>query len=148
MRKRLLSLAVLCLAVGGWGRAQAAPDGRIIIAQPSDPTTFDAHVFSDQPTFNLLLNIYETLVERGTDMKLHPLLAESYRTLDDRTWQFTLRKGIRFSNGEPFNAAVVKWNVERMLDPQTKSRNIGRVSAIERVDIVDDFTVNIVTKVP
>jgi peptide/nickel transport system substrate-binding protein len=128
--------------------AHAQPAGRIVIAQPSDPTTFDAHVFSDQPTYNVLLNIYETLVERGADMQLRPLLAESYRIINDRTWQFKLRRNIKFTNGEAFNAAVVKWNVERMIDPATKSKNSGRVSAIERVDIVDDFTVNIVTKMP
>jgi peptide/nickel transport system substrate-binding protein len=142
-----LLLAVTAVALGG--RAlDAAPAGRIVVAHPSDPTTFDAHVFSDQPTYNVILNVYETLVERTPDMQLRPLLAESYRMLDDRTWQFRLRRGIAFTNGEPFNAGVVKWNVERMLDPATKSRNLGRVSAIERVDVVDDLTVNIVTRTP
>src|SRR2546427_1283609 len=140
----LLGLVVLMLAPG----ADAAPEGRVVVAVPSEPTTFDAHVFSDQPTYNVILNVFDTLVERGPDMRLRPLLAESYRLLDDRTWQFKLRQGIQFTNGEPFNAQVVKWNVERMLDPATKSKNIGRVSAIERVDVVDDLTVNIRTKAP
>jgi peptide/nickel transport system substrate-binding protein len=140
----LLALVALMLAPG----ADAAPEGRVVVAVPSEPTTFDAHVFSDQPTYNVILNVFDTLVERGPDMQLRPLLAESYRLLDDRTWQFKLRKGIQFTNGEPFNAPVVKWNVERMLDPATKSKNIGRVSAIERVDVVDDSTVNIRTKAP
>ena len=140
----LLGLVVLMLAPG----AEAAPEGRVVVAVPSEPTTFDAHVFSDQPTYNVILNVFDTLVERGPDMRLRPLLAESYRLLDDRTWQFKLRQGIQFTNGEPFNAQVVKWNVERMLDPATKSKNIGRVSAIERVDVVDDLTVNIRTKAP
>lgn len=141
-------LAALCLVLTATSGTGAAPEGRVVIAVPSEPTTFDAHVFSDQPTYNVMLNVFDTLVERGADMQLRPLLAESYRLLDDRTWQFKLRKGITFTNGEPFNAAVVKWNVERMLDPATKSKNIGRVSAIERVDVVDDLTVNIRTKAP
>ena len=149
---RCARLAVLilaaCLGVGFGSLASAAPEGRIVIAVPSEPTTFDAHVFSDQPTYNVILNVYDTLLERGPDMQLHPLLAESYRLLDDRTWQFKLRPGVRFTNGEAFNAEVVKWNVERMLDPATKSKNIGRVSAIERVDVVDELTVNIRTKAP
>src|SRR5260370_23199079 len=81
-------------------------------------------------------------------MQPRAVLAASYMLLDDRTWQCKLRKGITFTNGEPVNAAVVKWNVERRLDPATKSKNIGRVSAIERVDVVDDLTVNIRTKAP
>lgn len=148
MKTLAVVLGTLLAAVAMASGAHAQPAGRIVIAQPSDPTTFDAHVFSDQPTYNVLLNIYETLVERGTDMQLHPLLAESYRLINDRTWQFKLRRNIKFTDGEPFNAAVVKWNVERMIDPATKSKNSARVSAIERVDIVDDFTVNIVTKLP
>ncbi len=148
MRKAALFLGIVIAVIGSSTGAHAQPDGRVVIAHPSDPTTFDAHVFSDQPTYNVLLNVYETLVERGLDMKLHPLLAESYRVVDERTWQFKLRKGIKFTNGEPFNAAVVKWNVDRMLDPATKSKNLGRVSSIERVDVIDDLTVNIVTKAP
>jgi peptide/nickel transport system substrate-binding protein len=122
----LLSLVVLMFVPG----ADAAPEGRVVVAVSSEPTTFDAHVFSDQPTYNVMLNVFDTLVERGPDMQLRPLLAESYRLVDDRTWQFKLRKGVQFTNGEPFNAQVVKWNVERMLDPATKSKNIGRVSSI------------------
>ena len=148
MRKALLLIGFVLMAGLGTAGAQAPSATRVVIGHPSDPTTFDAHVFSDQPTYNVLLNVYETLVERTPDMQLRPLLAESYRVVDDRTWQFKLRKGITFTNGEPFNAAVVKWNVERMLDPATKSKNLGRVSTIERVDIVDDLTVNIVTKTP
>ena len=136
------------LLLGLAARGEAAPEGKLVVAVPSEPTTFDAHVFSDQPTYNVILNVYDTLLERGPDMQLRPLLAESYRLLDDRTWQFKLKKGVRFTNGEPFNAAVVKWNVDRMLDPATRSKNIGRVSAIERVDVVDDLTVNIRTKAP
>jgi peptide/nickel transport system substrate-binding protein len=142
--RALICVVMLMLAPG----ADAAPEGRVVVAVPSEPTTFDAHVFSDQPTYNVILNVFDTLVERGPDMQLRPLLAESYRLIDDSTWQFKLRKGIQFTNGEPFNAQVVKWNVERMLDPATKSKNISRVSAIERVDIVDDLTVNIRTKAP
>jgi peptide/nickel transport system substrate-binding protein len=141
-------LALLCLAVIAAPGASATPEGRIVIGVPSEPTTFDTHVFSDQPTYNVILNVFDTLLERGPDMQLRPLLAESYRLLDDRTWQFKLRRGVKFTSGEPFNAAAVKWNIERMLDPATKSRNIGRVSAIERVDVVDDLTVNIRTKAP
>src|SRR5262245_8020222 len=128
------------LLLGLAAPGEAGPEGKLVVAVPSEPTTFDAHVFSDQPTYNVILNVYDTLLERGRDMQLRPLLAESYRRLDDRTWQFKLRKGGRFTNGEPFNAAVVKWNVDRMLDPATRSKNIGRVSAIERVDVVDDLT--------
>jgi len=74
-------VAVLMLAPA----ADAAPEGRVVVAVASEPTTFDAHVFSDQPTYNVILNVFDTLVERGPDMQLRPLLAESYRLVDERT---------------------------------------------------------------
>ena len=149
MKPTALLATLLCMILlAPSGDGAIGSEGRVVIAVPSEPTTFDAHVFSDQPTYNVILNVFDTLVERGPDMQLRPLLAESYQLLDDRTWQFKLRKGIVFTNGEPFNAAVVKWNVERMVDPATKSKNSSRVSAIERVDVVDDLTVNIRTKMP
>jgi ABC-type transport system substrate-binding protein len=73
MRKLAVVLGTLVVLLAMSSAVRSQPTGRIVIAQPSDPTTFDAHVFSDQPTYNVLLNIYETLVERGADMQLRPL---------------------------------------------------------------------------
>jgi hypothetical protein len=53
--KRVVLLLVPWLALGGLSNGEAAPEGRIVIAVPSEPTTFGAHVFSDQPTYNILL---------------------------------------------------------------------------------------------
>src|SRR5262249_57601536 len=111
---RRFLLLVAWRSLGGPIAASAGPEGRIVIAVPSEPTTFDAHVFSDQPTYNVILNVFDTLVERGPDMQLRPLLAESYQLLDDRTGQFKLRKGVVFTNGHAFNPAVAKRNVQRL----------------------------------
>lgn len=150
MMKKFIIVTITCLLVvlKIFSQVSSAAEGKIVIAQPGDVTTMDAHVQSDMMSGNVLPNIFDLLVERGPDMKLYPLLAESYKVLDDLTWQFKLRRGIKFTNGEPFNAAVVKWNIERMLDPATKAKNIARVSMIDRIDIVDDYTVNLVTKKP
>ena len=66
--------------------------------------------------------IYETLLDMDPETReLVPKLAESYELIDPKTWQFKLREGIKFSNGEPFNAAAVKYSIERVLDPKTAS---------------------------
>jgi hypothetical protein len=99
--------------------------------------------------FMVMYAIHDAMAKPMPAGLITPSLAESWTEAKDHlTYTFVLRKGVRFHNGEPFNAAVVKWNVERMLDPATKSKNIGRVAAIERVDVVDELTVNIRTKAP
>jgi ABC-type transport system substrate-binding protein len=77
-----------------------------------------------------------------------PGLAESWRTLDEKTWQFKLRPGVVFHNGEPVNATAVKETIDRVRDAKTQSQWAGRFTLVERVDAVDDATANIVTKEP
>src|SRR5690606_32297034 len=57
-------------------------------------------------------------------------------------------KGVTFHNGEEFNAETVKWNWERVIDPEQKSPQIGNHAAISGVEIVDDYTVIVHTKEP
>ena len=64
------------------------------------------------------------------------------------TWEFKLRKGVKFHNGEDFNAAAVKFVLERMADPKLKLRQTVFQGVIDRVDVVDDTTARIVTKKP
>ncbi len=74
-----------------------------------------------------------------------PLLAESYKIVNDKTWEFKLRKGVKFHNGEDFNAAAVKFVLERMADPKLKLRQTVFQGVIDRVDVMDDYTFRIVT---
>jgi peptide/nickel transport system substrate-binding protein len=60
----------------------------------------------------------------------------------------TLRKDVQFHNGDPFTAETVKWNWERIINPDQKSQQMGNHAQILGVEIVDDHTVNVKTKVP
>jgi peptide/nickel transport system substrate-binding protein len=127
--------------------AQSSPANELVILQPVEFTSFDPNTVSAQPTTNIAHNVLETLVER--DQKT-PLLAESWKTLDDLTWQFSLRKGVQFTNGEPFNADVVKFSIERVLREKNENSSARALfaSVIDKVNVVDELTVNIVTKQP
>ena len=85
MMKKFIIVTITCLLVllKIFSQVSSAADGKIVIAQPGDVTTMDAHVQSDMMSGNVLPNIFDLLVERGPDMKLYPLLAESYKVLDD-----------------------------------------------------------------
>jgi peptide/nickel transport system substrate-binding protein len=143
--KRVALAAALLLAVG---LAHAEPRGELRVALPWTPENLD-------PTMNLSsiraavgASLFDSLVGRDADGKLVPELAESWKTLDDTTWQLKLRRGVVFHNGEPFNAEAVRFTIQRVLDPEQKSPNRANVAEIARVYVVDDLTVNLVTAKP
>jgi peptide/nickel transport system substrate-binding protein len=139
---------VLMALLLSFGPASGAAKDTIVIAQGADVGTLDPQNHYETPSFNVLLNIYETLLLRSDDMKLQPLLASSWKLINDNTWEFSLQKGVNFHNGEDFNAAAVKFSLERIADPKNKLKQTTLVGVIDRVDIIDDYTVQVVTKKP
>ena len=127
------------------GTAFSASEGTIVIAQGVDPGTLDPQDHYETPAFNVLLNIYETLVVRDDEMKLMPLLATSWRLINDTTGEFALPKGVKFQNGEDFNAAAVKFSLERIADGKNKLKQTTLVGIINRVEVIDDHTVRVIT---
>lgn len=146
-----LSLAValiLLLAAGLPGLAGAQAERTVVVAQGIDAEFLDVQATANIPTLNVDRNIYDSLLRRDATLKIVPSLAVSYANLDERTWQLKLRQGVTFHNGEPFDASVVKFTVERIFTPGSKSPQKGWFNTIERVDIVDKYTVNLITNVP
>jgi peptide/nickel transport system substrate-binding protein len=149
MKKGFILLLILPLVLLSFGRSFAARDkDTVVIVQGVDPTTMDPQNHMETPAWNVHLQIFDTLLQRDPEIKIKHLLAESYRVVNDLTWEFKLRKGVKFHNGEDFNAAAVKFVLERMADPKQKLRQTVFQGVIERVDVVDDYTVRIITKEP
>src|SRR6059058_4098419 len=101
--------------------AAGAPEGKIVIAQGVDPTTLDPQWHEETPAYNVLLNVYDTLLFRDKDLKLIPWLAESWRLVNPTTWEFKIRKGVKFHNGEEVDAEAVKFSLDRIRDPELKA---------------------------
>ena len=100
MRKGLILFFPLLFVALALGPAQAAPDkDTVVIVQGVDPTTLDPMNHLETPALNLCLNIFDTLLQRDANIKIEPLLAESYKLVNDLTWEFKLRKGVKFHNG-------------------------------------------------
>jgi peptide/nickel transport system substrate-binding protein len=77
-----------------------------------------------------------------------PGLASPLKNLNPTTWELKLRTGVKFHNGEPFNAEAVKFTIDRVLDPATKSVTRGNFTWIKEVKVVDENTVQIITFKP
>lgn len=91
--------------------------------------------------------VFDGLVWPREKGVLEPRLATSWKLLDDNvTWEFELREGVTFDNGEPFTAESVKYTLEKVLTDKT--RWFGRIATIKEVQIVDDYTVHIITHAP
>lgn len=147
LRKVLAGLIVFLLGAGGAGFGGPAPGEGIVVAMPADATALDPHRTNDGPSFLVINQIYETLLVR-TARGLEPRLAVSWRAVGDRTWEFKLRRGVRFHDGTPFNAEAVRFTIERFINPQARARAYFVLSMVEGVRVVADDTVQIATRYP
>lgn len=86
---------------------------------------------------------------RFTDTgELESALATEWKSVDPTTWRFTLRKGVKFHNGEDFRANSVKATIDRVLDANNKLTITSRVGNVKEARVVDEYTVDIITKGP
>jgi peptide/nickel transport system substrate-binding protein len=144
-RQWLVVLSVLLVPVA----ASAAPAGKVVIAQGVDPTSLDMMHQQETPATVIGWHIFETLVVRDQNLKLVPsLAAEMPKLVAPTTWEVKLRKGVKFHNGEDFNAESVKFSLERLANPANKLRGSSSFAPLDRVEIVDPYTVKIHTKKP
>jgi peptide/nickel transport system substrate-binding protein len=136
------SLAPVVLA------ASAAPKV-LTYADGTDITTLDGAFITDLPSSSLLKLVFNSLVSLTADMGIEPDLAESWTVADDKiTWIFKLRQGPKFSNGKPVTAEAVKFSLERIIDEKTVSPNRSALAQLKAVAVVDNHTVQIITKQP
>jgi peptide/nickel transport system substrate-binding protein len=145
-----LALMVLPLLNGfAGGQEEAAVKSKAVIAQGVDTEAVDPTFAQSTASWNVLHHIFEPLLLRDADMVLQPVLAESWEVVNELTWQFKLRRGVTFHSGAPFNAEAVKFTLERMFNPDVKTKHRAvRDIPLDKVEVVDEVTVNIVTKKP
>jgi len=125
----------------------AAAEG-LIVAQGADPASLHPLLETGLVEASAYGNVYDPLVTLDADGRLIPDLAESWEPRDERTWAFRLRPGVTFHDGEPFTSASVRFTIEQILDPATRSPIRAQLDAIERVETPDDRTAVIVTSRP
>lgn len=147
-RPLLLAMA-LSLAVAVLPAAQAADKDTLTIAPvpPGDPGSFDP-IDTFLRTWGMVgSQLYDGLTRRTADMELVPDLATHWEMLDNDTRiRFKLREGVKFHDGEPFNAEAVKFTFHRLLNGDGPQRS--NYNAIKEVKVVDDYTVDFILDHP
>ncbi|MGG0718602.1 ABC transporter substrate-binding protein [Robertmurraya massiliosenegalensis] len=119
----------------------------LTIAHGSDMQTTDIHNHSHTLTESIHINMVNYLVKNEGDAGFVPDLATEWKTLDDETWEFKLREGVTFHNGEEFTAEDVEYTLERIAkDPSLQ--NHSQYRQIVDVEVIDDYTVQIHTDGP
>ncbi|MEO6885322.1 MAG: ABC transporter substrate-binding protein [Jatrophihabitantaceae bacterium] len=113
-----------------------------------EPTTLDPQARDDGNLRDVDDNIFETLLTRSPDgTKLEPLLATSSpKQVNPTTWEFQLRQGVKFTDGEAFDAASAVYSIKRIIDPKYNSELASSVSTIVDAKAVSQYTLDVVTK--
>ncbi|WP_166351694.1 ABC transporter substrate-binding protein [Phytoactinopolyspora limicola] len=127
--------------------ADEAPRGTLIAAISGEPDQFDPHATSAYASFQVLENVYDTLVAPDADGEFQPSLATEWDTSDDGlTWTFTLREGVTFHDGSDFTAADVVYSFNRIIDDEMA--NAFRFASVDEISAADDHTVVITLTEP
>ncbi len=147
MRTSLRCVSVLAVMAGmGMGLAQAQT---LTIGISSEPSALDPHYHNLGPNNAMRRHIFESLVGQDENQRLVPQLAESWRTLDDTTWEFKLRKGVKFHDGSDFTAADVVYSLCRIPNVKDSPSSFTiYTKAVEAVETPDPYTVIVRTARP
>jgi peptide/nickel transport system substrate-binding protein len=127
--------------------AQSRPS--VVIAIPNDMTTMDPHRISSATDDNIFANVLEKLYGHDADGRLIPQLAESVAISDDGlTYDFKLRQGVKFHNGNAFTAEDVAYSVARGVDPKIVNPRASVVlKNIAAMEVVDTYRVKMKLKI-
>jgi peptide/nickel transport system substrate-binding protein len=138
-------VAIVLWASGPTMAARAADEPALRVARGAGGRSLDPHLgarLEDRPVLHVL---YESLVDVNEDSQFTPGLAKSWSVArDGLSVTFRLQPGVKFHDGTDFDAGAVKWNIERVMDPATKSEHQSRfIEVIGSIDVLDRHTVRI-----
>jgi peptide/nickel transport system substrate-binding protein len=154
MKRLLLLILVVALAlpVFARGAAEQSSDvkttnkGTLVVAMQADARSLDPHATNDQPSARVMKQIYETLMHQSEELDISLGLATGYEVVSPTEYVFTLKQGVKFHNGEELTAHDVKYTFERMR--QVNAPGGFLVDALDRVEVVDNYTAKMVLKFP
>ena len=146
----LLIMSIVSLAACG-PTDDFVPENPIVYGLTLRPSGFDPHIHASSESGIVLRQVYDTLVYRDPGTReIVPGLATNWTISDDRLqYTFTLRDGVTFHDGTPFNAQAVAANLDRITDPATGSQRARfMLGPYQRHEVIDNNTIRIILAEP
>ena len=149
LRRSLFSAATAFAVVAAGFAAGPVAAQELKVAMSSPPNSMDPHFYNLFSNINVSEHIFESLIKMDADSRIIPSLAESWKLIDNLTWEFKLRKDAKFHDGSDVTAEDVAWSIDRTskivnspgkFDVYTKS--------IVYKNIVDPKTIRLITATP
>jgi peptide/nickel transport system substrate-binding protein len=148
MRRLMPFLVLFVVLIAAPTEAQVR-GGTIRIGMDADNTTMDPHRSTAAVDRQVYNNVYDKLVDVDAKFGIVPQLAQSWEIKNGGlTYVFKLRRGVKFHDGTDFNADIVKWNFDRMRDPELASPRRSEIAPIKEVKVLDPGTVEITLTAP
>ena len=142
--RSLLAAAAFSLTAASGVQAQ---EFKLALSAP--PVSMDPHFYNLTSTINVSAHVFEALTKMDTFSKPTPGLAESWRAIDKTTWEFKLRKGVKFHDGSELTADDVVWSLDR---PATITGSPGKFDIYTKEivvkKVVDQHTIQLTTREP
>ena len=112
------------------------------------PDSIDPHFTATGSHAEALKHVFDTLVWSGDGLELEPRLAESWKPINDTTWEFKLRRGVKFHDGSDFTAQDVKFSIERIPMVAGPNPTTIYVRRVKETKIIDPYTLHVITDGP
>ncbi|WP_223423823.1 ABC transporter substrate-binding protein [Tateyamaria pelophila] len=145
--KKMTKATVAAASILALGAGAVAAE-KLTIGLASEPTAMDPHFHNLGPNNAMTLHIFDRLVDQNEKQQLVPGLAVSWKPIDDLTWEFKLREGVKFHDGSDFTADDVVCTVERAPNVPNSPSSFGTYLKGKSVEKVDDYTVHFKTAEP
>ncbi|ULL15286.1 ABC transporter substrate-binding protein [Paenibacillus sp. H1-7] len=137
-------------ATGSATDGKPVQGGELSFALATSPDTLDPHRSGLAVAVRVIRTIYDNLVVQLPDNTIKPWLATEWSiSPDGKSYTFKLRKDVKFHDGTPFNAEAVKFNYDRIINPETKAANaLALLRPYKSAEVIDEYTVKLNLETP
>ena len=145
MKRLLAGLVSGVVAATLWGAASA--DDLTMVVK-TETSSIDPHWQTLIVNIQIDRHFFDHLVEFGNNMEIEAGLATSWKAVNDKTWEFKLREGVKWHDGSPFTADDVVFTWDRMQNVPNAPNPFGQYVRGKKIEKVDDHTIRVSTEAP